>query len=781
MDDYMELRERLAGAGLAAILYSTYSSTPEDFRFRAVIPLARPIPRERYADAWRRIDAHLFGGRNDPATKDAGRMLYLPAAPDGVAVVAEHVPGLALDWEKLPPAPATRATTNEATSAGRDVGIGRGTMEFLVFGAPIGQQRDAALAATRSLLAAGKTIEEVADKVWQGLRASPVGKPQHPWTYEDALDFARDMAKREPTPLEAWPEVGVGGQAAPNGRADGTTEAPPDAPPPVDPVGRAPVGRPRTETGNAERLVDRYGRDLRFCHPWGAWLRWDGTRWKRDDTGTVRSWAKDVVRAIYGEAAAADDLEARKALADWAKRSETAAARAAMIKLAESEPGIPILPEDMDRDRFLLNVLNGTVDLRTGRLRPHDRADNITKLAPVAFDPEATAPTFLAFLERVLPDPDVRAFVRRAVGYGFTGETFEQCLFFLYGGGANGKSTLISVLQDLLGDYGRQAAPELLVSRGGDRHPTELADLFGARLVSSIEVDEGKRLAETLVKQMTGGDKLKARFMRQDFFEWTPSHKLLLAANHRPEIRGTDWAIWRRIHLVPFAVTIPEAERDSKLGEKLRAELSGILNWALAGCLDWRRDGLGVPQAVRAATEAYRAEQDILAVFLSEKCVLDPQAFVASGALYRTYAAWCEENGVRPLSSTAVGRRLAERGLTTGRDTKGARVWRGIRLRQPDETPPGGGFDTLDTFDTISRMSSEPPFREGDNRENVSNVSNVSNGGDPPSGAPHQRANVANVCRDVWRCPRCRALERAVKEDASWRCLGCGLVEEGER
>jgi putative DNA primase/helicase len=356
-----------------------------------------------------------------------------------------------------------------------------------------------------------------------------------------------------------------------------------------------------------------------------------------------------------------------------------------MMRWARAEQGIPILPEQMDRDPFLLNVLNGTIDLRTGALQPHDRTQSITKLAPVMFDAEAECPTFLGFLARVLPDAEVRRFLRYMTGYGMTGSTVEQCLAFLYGGGANGKSTFLDTIQEMLGDYAQTAAPDLLTSRGGDRHPTELADLFGARWVSSIEVDEGKRLAETLVKQMSGGDKMKARFMRTDFFQWAPTHKLFLAANHKPEIRGTDYAIWRRIRLIPFTVTIPENERDGNLGEKLIAELPGILNWAIAGCLDWQRYGLGVPAAIREATEEYREEQDILAKFIDERCVIDAQAWVVSGTLYAVYMAWCKSSGEEPVSNTAFGKRLTERGFVANRRSNGERIRSGIRLMGDDE------------------------------------------------------------------------------------------------
>jgi putative DNA primase/helicase len=236
----------------------------------------------------------------------------------------------------------------------------------------------------------------------------------------------------------------------------------------------------------------------------------------------------------------------------------------------------------------------------------------------------------------------------------------------------------------LLGDYAKQAAPELLVTRRGDRHPTELADLLGARLVVSTEVDDGKRLAENLVKQMTGGDTMKGRFMGKDFFEWVPTHKLFLAANYRPAIRGTDNAIWRRIHLVPFSVTIPPEERDGRLPAPLRSEMSGILNWAIAGCLEWQANGLGVPRAVKEATANYRVEQDLLAEFLEEACVEDPGAWVAASSLFSKYIDWARDRAERAIGSAAFAAQLSERGFHPERrtvDGKQVRGRLGLKLR----------------------------------------------------------------------------------------------------
>jgi P4 family phage/plasmid primase-like protien len=458
-----------------------------------------------------------------------------------------------------------------------------------------------------------------------------------------------------------------------------------------------------TDTGNAERLADRHGTNLRYCHPWGKWLVYDGTRWHVDDRGSVVRLAKDAARSIFEEAKEApSDMKATQ-LGKWASSSLSESKLRAMISLAQSEPGIPVLPEEMDASPDLLNVLNGTIDLRAGKLREHRREDLITKLAPVEYDPNAAAPMWAQTLERVLPDPEVRAFFKKLCGYALTGDVSEQMLPVLYGTGANGKSTVLNTLLAVLGHYGMQAAPDLLVAKKGS-HPTELADLFGMRLVASIEVEDGSRLAESLVKQLTGGDRVKARRMRQDFWEFEPTHKVLMACNHKPQVRGTDNAIWRRIRLVPFTETIPSAEQDKQLPEKLHAEASGILAWAVEGCLEWRREGLQAPEEVRKATAGYRSEMDVLGAFLRDCCELGAEHNIAVKDLYGAYKFWCEENGERPETQRRFGSRLTERGgferYRGGAD--GGHRWRGVRLltfwksrisRDSDPPDPKGTFD----------------------------------------------------------------------------------------
>jgi len=436
-----------------------------------------------------------------------------------------------------------------------------------------------------------------------------------------------------------------------------------------------------TDLGNAERLVARHGADLRFCHPWARWLVWDGRRWAIDDAGEVKRRAKETVRAIYAEAAQAMDENERKARANWAMRSESRHRLDAMIALAQSEPAIPVLPDDLDADRWLLTVGNGTLDLRTGKLRPHVRDDMITHLVEVDYDPHAQAPLWQDFLTRVMDgNDDLSAFLQRAVGYSLTGDIGERVLFFLYGCGANGKSTFLEIIRAVAGDYGLRTPTETLLAKRDGTIPNDVARLKGARLVTAAEAEEGKRLAEALVKDLTGGDTISARFMRAEWFDFRPQCKIWLATNHKPTVWGTDKAVWDRIKLIPFTVTIPEDEQDKRLLEKLKAELTGILAWAVRGCLEWQRNGLGVPSEVKEATASYRDEMDVLGAFIADRCELSPTAWETAKDIYDAYKDWCEANGEKPIGKRAFGLRLGERGLDQYR-TYQARGWLGIQLK----------------------------------------------------------------------------------------------------
>lgn len=444
---------------------------------------------------------------------------------------------------------------------------------------------------------------------------------------------------------------------------------------------------PLTDMGNAQRLVAQFGHGLRYCHAWGKWLVWDGRRWKIDETGGVVRCAKETVRAIFEEAATCEHDEQAKALAKYALKSQAEARIKAMIGLAESEPGIPVTPDQLDASPWLLCVVNGVVDLRTGELRDHARDDLITKWAPVVYDPSATCPTWLAFLDRIMDGSEhLLTFLRRVAGYSLTGSTAERALFFLYGVGANGKSTFLETLRATLGDYAMRTPTETLLARPEGSIPNDVARLKGARFVAASEAEEGKRLAEALVKALTGGDTISARFMRGEWFDFRPEFKLWLATNHKPIIRGTDKGIWDRIRLIPFEVRIPEAEQDKSLPTKLLSELEGILAWAIRGCLEWQREGLSIPDEVKSATDAYRTEMDTLAAFLNDRCILGLDEHVSAKALYEAYKAWCEASGERPVTQRMLGTRLREREFQSRRaGANGGYVWSGLGLNDGNE------------------------------------------------------------------------------------------------
>lgn len=473
--------------------------------------------------------------------------------------------------------------------------------------------------------------------------------------------------------------------------------APGDKTPPVVGIGSQDFWL--TDVGNAQRLVHMHGMNLRYCFAFSKWYVWDGCRWAEDDCGEVDRRAKETVRAIYAETATVEDDATRSALAKHARKSDHAAPIAAMMKMAQSELGIPVRVDDLDQDQWLINTPTGTINLRTGELLDHRREDLITKITSTGYDPAAECPTWLKFLERVLPDPDVRAFVQRAAGYSLTGSVSEQCLFFLHGAGANGKSTMLEALRYVIGDYGQQAAPDLLILKSGDNTPTGVAALRGARFICTVEVEEGRRLAESLTKQLTGGDRINARFLYQNAFEFDMTGKIWLAANHRPGIRGTDLAIWRRVRLVPFTESIPEEERDPELLGKLKAEAAGILRWCVEGCMEWRRIGLKPPEPVKAATEEYRVEQDVIGTFIADCCVTDRVHRVKAGDLFKAYQSWCTENGERPTNQNAFGRKLEERNYR--KKKQGGTIYReGIALAadtlQIDSADPFGDSEQDD-------------------------------------------------------------------------------------
>jgi putative DNA primase/helicase len=439
-----------------------------------------------------------------------------------------------------------------------------------------------------------------------------------------------------------------------------------------------------TDMGNAERLVARHGSDIRYCEKLNKWFVWDGRRWAIDDTGEVTRRAKDTVRSIYKEASDNEEDSKRQELAKHARASETDNHVRSMIRLAQSEPGIPIAASELDQDDFLFNCENGTINLRTGELQSHRREDYISKLSPVAYDPKATCPRFEAFLDRIM-DGHVRVigFMQRFLGYALSGSTREEILLLMMGEGRNGKSKLIAIILYVMGDYGRQVQAQTLMTKPGGAISNDIAGLVGIRFIAASEIEEGRAFSEGLVKQLTGGDKVSARFLYGEYFEYQPKFKIVLAANQLPKIRGNDLAIWSRIELLRFDVTISKEEQDKQLSEKLQSEAAGVLAWLVEGCLKWQAEGLQEPIEVREATAAYRFEMDPFGEFLESRCVTDPRASVGATEIYKEYLSWCKDTDEESVTQKAFGTKLTNAGFPSDQKGPGGRTRRrGIGLKE---------------------------------------------------------------------------------------------------
>lgn len=410
-----------------------------------------------------------------------------------------------------------------------------------------------------------------------------------------------------------------------------------------------------TELANAQELVQRHGADMRYNVDTGAWMVYAGNAWK-DDHSRVPQWTKEIARETWTRLQHLDS----KLVARHASRMETAAGIAGVLKLASTEPGIPIRQSDLDADPFLFNCRNTAIDLRTCQPKDHERGDLCARVAPVTYDPRAVADLWLSVMNRIMGSNErLIAYVQRVAGLCLTGDPTVHELLILHGAGANGKSVFVDTLLGLLGPYAGMAPESLLMQRTHQEHPTELADLCGKRLVVASETEEAGRLRVQLVKRLTGDTTIKGRFMRQDFFEFPRTHKLLMVTNNRPRINEDTEAVWRRIKLIPFAVTIPLEERDTHLLEKLHAERSGILNWCLAGCLAWQRQGMDPPAEVLAATADYRAEADPLADFVQQRVIVAAGCRVTRNDLFSVYQSFAVQAGDKhPLDRTAFFERM---------------------------------------------------------------------------------------------------------------------------
>lgn len=446
------------------------------------------------------------------------------------------------------------------------------------------------------------------------------------------------------------------------------------------------------DTGNAERMVDACGTIIRYCQADKKWMYYDGRRWRPDIVGTVKCLRDEVVDGMGGDLEyylehapeGVDLADYEKQFLKHIKTSRSNKSKTAMLK--ETEHKLPILPSDLDKHTDLLNTPNGIIQLRDGQLLPHDPLKYLSRMTHVEYTDTMDCPLWESFLLGIFAgDRDLVRYIQKAVGYSISGSIQEQCAFFLYGTGSNGKSTFIDVLFYVLGDYAMNMQPESLMLKHNvsNNANSDIARLKGARFVTSVEPNEGMRLNEGLLKQLTGGDWVTARKLYGEEFEFQPEFKLWMATNHKPVIRGTDTGIWRRIHLIPFTVQIPEDQRDPYLKYKLLREAQGILKWAMDGCLMWKREGLKKPESVQAAISDYRNEMDVINAFM-EECIVDGPGGVQAGQLYKAYVNWAEENNEYVMSGTKFGKEMGKRKKKT--HSMAGWMYPGILLK-PDAVP----------------------------------------------------------------------------------------------
>jgi len=437
---------------------------------------------------------------------------------------------------------------------------------------------------------------------------------------------------------------------------------------------------PDTDAGNAEAFALLYGEKFRYDRGRGKWLIWNGRYWEADDKGEVERAALATVRLRRAAAALIDDHKEADERLRWALRSESASFRESMLKSAKSTEPFATTSDEYDIDISLLTVGNGTLDLGSGEIFSARPRDLITRATDVVYEKNASCRRWRLFLREIFAgDDELIDFIQRAVGYSLTGDVREQCLFILFGQGANGKTTFLETVLRLLGTHAVTTAfSAFLAQRSPGLPRNDLATLRGARFVKAAEAEHQARLDESVVKQLTGGDTISARFLYHEQFSFRPQFKIWLATNHKPDIRGTDIAIWRRIRLIPFTRQF-DTKPDRALLGKLEAELEGILRWAVEGCLSWLKNGLGVAQTVEAATQEYKQESDQFGRFLEERCAREKRFRTSGKNLYEAYAKWCVSSGEKLASNSNFAAALVERGISKKRGRKGV-VYEGLGL-----------------------------------------------------------------------------------------------------
>lgn len=773
-----EIEVVITSLGVKAILHSSHSHGrpgPEKLgrapgeRYRVFFPLEQPLSVEEYGEVWEKLNI-LFGRSLCRSCKSLERAFYLPSHPTGDGYVFQALEGRWLRKEDLPPLPAGFYTPS-FTAPDEAVDAGRPGDLF---------NRAATNETTAQMLeASGWVVERLEEPVWRATRpgknapgisatighhgpgllfvfssnAAPFEECRcyKPFTIKALLEYEGDFgATANALALQGYcredldtvddeidDEFDDGDEL--NDELDEELEEEQHDNSSMERettacdaegtrTGQFKINSGDMESiskqrfscddiGNGKRFAWQHQHHLRFCAAWKSWLHYDGVRWVRDDTGVADECAKATARSIKEEARWEKSSRRKLALNKHARKTAQRAKRTTMLQDAASEPGMSVDANDFDTDPYLLNVANGTLDLRTGQLRPHSSADHISKLAPVIFDPQAECPRFKMAVSSIFANshPLIDCW-QRVCGYALTGDTSEQVAFILHGTGANGKTTIMQIVEEMLGDYAIELEPETIMVRSQERMATDIAQLHNIRLFKTSESSDTHRLNEGKVKKMTGGEKLTGERKFEHPFQFKPQFKLFLVTNKLPDIRGSDEGIWRRLMPFPFDVHFWQAESgqtgpehlkaDPKLIEAFREEASGILNWMLEGCQKWQQSGLTWPREVQAKKAEYREEQDVFGEFLRDECVLSDKACIRSESLFYAYEDWCEASGVDKETSTAVGKKLREFGFKKCKISrpgeKQVRGWRGLRLKTDGEHVVGAALDALPTIPLIS-------------------------------------------------------------------------------
>ncbi len=431
-----------------------------------------------------------------------------------------------------------------------------------------------------------------------------------------------------------------------------------------------------TDIGNRNRLIDQHGKDIMYCHDLGYWLIWQENRWVRDGIKELEGRAQDTVCSIHSEILTENSPEKQAETMRWAKQSQNVARISAMIKLAKSSKAIATSSSWLDSDNYVLNLTNGTLNLKTKECYSHKRSDLLTKIAPTEYDLTATCPNWDKFLHQIFGgDEKLISWIQKTMGYALTGDTSEQSIFILWGKGSNGKSTFLNTIKQILSDYTTQIQPETLMMRrntDGGAPRSDLMALRGARFVTASEGEKGQQLAEALVKQLTGGEVISCRGVyEKSQVEFQPKFKIFFATNYKPQISGMDHGIARRIKMIPFDCTFRGNQIDYDLQSKLMKEASGILLWMIKGCYKWQKEGLGMPESVKKATDDYIADNDQVETFITECCLKRDGCTVGSRELYMEYEKWAANWVDHVLTQKGFSQALTDKGYEKKRSSKG--------------------------------------------------------------------------------------------------------------